>query len=111
MADDIIKQVLEMEKKINELEKELAEKKIEIDNLKLKNKILEDNNQELLNKNEFHIQELYKLKQYLKKEKEAFVLKEKEIIELISKMKKIIQREMGKNKNDNNEILNICKKK
>ena len=32
MADDIIKQVLEMEKKINELEKELAEKKIEIDN-------------------------------------------------------------------------------
>jgi len=111
MADEIIKQILEMEKKINELEKEVNEKNIKIQNQELNNKNIEDNIKDLLNKNEYYKQELNKYKQKIKEQKEYSIKKEKQIIEIISKMIKIIEREMNKNGNNTNTILNICKNK
>ena len=111
MADEIIKQILEMEKKINELEKEVNEKNIIIQNLELNNKNLEINNKELLNKNEYYKQEINTYKQKIKEQKEYSIIKEKKIIEIISKMKILIEREMNKNGNNTNKILNICKNK
>ncbi len=111
MADNIIKQVLEMEKKINELEKEVNEKNIKIQNLELNNKNIENENKELLNKNEYYKQELNKYKQKIKEQKDYSIKKEKKVIEIILKMKKLIEREMNKNNNNNNAILNICKNK